>query len=97
MASKNKHYKAHLFVCTNASGCAFLGGQKLRDQVKAQLIQRLGIEKFKSLVRVNNAGCLGDCSEGVAACMYPQAKHWTHLTENDTEFLVEQTLKELEK
>lgn len=96
MKPKIKNYASHLFICTNASGCAFLGGQKLRDQVKSKLLQRLGVENFKRLVRVNNTGCLGDCSEGVAACMYPQNRHWTNLTENDTDLLVEHVLKELE-
>lgn len=97
MKNKTRQYTSHLFICTNNSGCAFLGGQKLRDQVKSQLLAKLGVEKFKRLVRVNNTGCLGDCSEGIAACMYPQNLHWTELTENDTDFLVDQILKEIEK
>lgn len=95
MNTKTKNYKSHLFICTNSSGCAFLGGQKLRDDVKSKLITKLGIETFKQKVRVNNSGCLGDCKNGIAACMYPQNKHWVDLTDKDSDLLVEEVLKEL--
>ncbi len=95
MKTKSKDLKTQLFICTNNSGCAFLGGQKLRDEVKSKLIQKLGIEAYKKNVRVNNSGCLGDCSEGIAACMMPQNKFWTELKSTDSDQLVDIVLKTL--
>lgn len=96
MIEKKKSLKTQLFVCTNSSGCAFLGSQILRDKIKSKLIQKLGVDAYKKQLRVNNSGCLGDCSEGIAACLMPQNKFWTHLEPNDDEFLIEEVLKVLE-
>ncbi len=95
MKSKEKTLKTQLFVCTNNSGCAFLGGQKLRDDIKSKLIQKLGIEAYKKNLRINNSGCLGDCAEGIAACLMPQNKFWTNLTENDADKLVSVVIENL--
>ncbi len=96
MNKKIKSFKTQLFVCTNPSGCAFLGGQKLRDDIKFKLIQKLGVEKFKKNVRINNSGCLGDCSEGIAACQMPQNNFWTNLTPKDSARMIEEVLKYVE-
>ncbi len=95
MIQKEKTLKTQLFVCTNPSGCAFLGGQKLRDDIKFKLIQQLGVDAFKNNIRINNSGCLGDCAEGIAACMMPQNKFWTKLTPKDADQMVAQVLKTL--
>lgn len=97
MKSKEKSLVTQLFVCTNNSGCAFLGGQKLRDEVKSKLIQKLGVEAYKKNLRINNSGCLGDCSEGIAACLMPQNKFWTNLKENNADDLVNIVLETLKK
>lgn len=96
MKVKNKTLKTQLFVCTNNSGCAFLGGQKLRDDIKSKLIQKLGVETYKKTLRINNSGCLGDCSEGIAACLMPQNKFWTNLTSNDASLLIDEVLQAIE-
>lgn len=97
MKSKEKSLVTQLFVCTNNSGCAFLGGQKLRDEVKSKLIQKLGVDAYKKNLRINNSGCLGDCSEGIAACLMPQNKFWTNLKENNADDLVNIVLETLKK
>lgn len=95
MKAKQKQLLTQLFVCTNNSGCAFLGGQKLRDDIKSKMIQKLGVEAYKKNLRVNNSGCLGDCSEGIAACLMPQNKFWTDLKPEDADQLVDIVLKTL--
>jgi NADH:ubiquinone oxidoreductase subunit E len=95
MKTKDKKLKTQLFVCTNNSGCAFLGGQKLRDDIKSKLIQKLGVEAYKKNLRINNSGCLGDCSEGIAACLMPQSKFWTELKPSDSDAMVDEVLKAL--
>ena len=87
------HYKTQLFICTNPSGCALIGGQKLRDSVKKKLIQYLGIEKFKENVRINNSGCLGECKEGIAACFQPQNVMWINLKTEDDDNLIHEVLQ----
>ncbi|MFK8137903.1 MAG: (2Fe-2S) ferredoxin domain-containing protein [Bdellovibrionales bacterium] len=62
----------HLFVCTNtkegyANPCFLNEGQNIRNQLKERLF-----EKFGKKVRVNNSGCLGRCSKGGVAVIYPQ-------------------------
>ncbi|MGE4233948.1 MAG: ferredoxin [Bacteriovoracia bacterium] len=87
-------YKAHLFICTNdrtgaqqkdgkppKGSCAQKGSLELRDKVKASC-------KGKGEIRVNAAGCLGYCSKGIAAVLYPQEKWFFDLTSGDTEKLV---------
>lgn len=95
MKDKFKNLKTQLFVCTNNSGCAFLGGQKLRDDIKSKLIQKLGVEAYKNNLRINNSGCLGDCSQGIAACLMPQNKFWTELKPTDADVMVSEVLKAL--
>lgn len=69
--------KAHLFICVNDRGegakesCAQKGAQGLRDAVK-----KLCKERNLQGVRINNAGCLGPCEQGISTVLYPQGK-WT--------------------
>lgn len=97
MKSLDKKLITQLFVCTNNSGCAFLGGQKLRDEIKSKLIQKLGVKEYKEKLRVNNSGCLGHCSEGIAACMMPQNKTWVEIESGDSDKFVDIVLHELKK
>ncbi|HEY8280409.1 MAG TPA: (2Fe-2S) ferredoxin domain-containing protein [Bdellovibrionota bacterium] len=84
------NYKAHLFVCTNDRGpdgkrpsCAHKGSAELRDAVKA------ACKKFPAgSVRVNNAGCLDQCENGIAAVIYPDRKWLLGLQKTDVEPLV---------
>lgn len=93
MKSKNKTLKTQLFICTNTSGCAYLGGQNLRDSIKSKLIQKMGVEAYQKNIRVNNSGCLGDCSEGIAGCLQPQNLFWTELKPTDADKLVDVVLE----
>lgn len=69
-------YKVHFFICTNfrtsGKSCGPLHAQELRDQLKARCKQELGEAGKK--VRINSAGCLGQCERGIAAVMYPQGE-----------------------
>jgi len=66
----------HLFVCTNEraadnpKGCC---GSKNGAEVR-QRLKRLAFEAgLRGLVRINSAGCLDQCSRGVALVVYPEA------------------------
>ncbi len=81
MSVKN-NFKAHLFICTQtradgeSCGANLAGAQALRDQIK-----KLCKAKWPTQVRVNSAGCLGQCEKGIAAVLYPSGKWYFHLTE----------------
>jgi (2Fe-2S) ferredoxin len=72
----------HLFICTNkrASGecCADKGAAALRDELKARLKKKH--PEWKGKVRVNAAGCLGQCETGITAVLYPEGRWFERLT-----------------
>ena len=81
--------KCHLFICTNErpegkASCSRAGSQQLRDKVKKICKER----GFQDL-RVNNAGCLGHCEEGIVAVAYPEGQWFSHLNSNDEAKLIE--------
>lgn len=80
-------FDAHLFVCTNkrASGeasCGMSGGDELRAALKKAVAER---PHWKGRVRVNMAGCLGFCEQGVVAVVYPSGKWLTRLKGQDVD------------
>lgn len=66
-----KPLDAHLFICTNVKDgvecCGAKGSAALRDAVKD-----IARGKWGARLRVNAAGCLGRCEDGIAAVLYPQ-------------------------
>lgn len=91
--------EAHVFICTNnkdgKSSCAPHGANELRDTLKA--LSKDDSKGWKGRVRINNAGCLGRCKEGVACVIYPQAEWHTDLrpqNAKDLEKRIDQILRE---
>ncbi|MEY4632500.1 MAG: hypothetical protein RIQ81_2620 [Pseudomonadota bacterium] len=76
---------AHLFICTNTkqtgASCGAKGSAALRDQLKDWAAK--DHPEWRGRVRVNAAGCLGQCARGIAAVVYPQAEWFTGLTQDD--------------
>lgn len=92
-------YKTHVFVCTNgadkAGKCAHKGSEKLRNDLKAQCKSEFGQD-----VRVNAAGCLGYCEEGITCVIYTEeqpAKWYLNIKEDDKELLLKAVKKSLGK
>jgi (2Fe-2S) ferredoxin len=86
MADKN--LKAHLFVCTNEKKgecCGEKGGAKLRARIKELSKEH---PEWKGQVRINAAGCLGRCEEGIVAVLYPEGKWFTGLDVKDEDLLI---------
>ena len=94
MSEKNK-LEAHLFICTNERKndecCAGKGSVELRERVKKITKDK---KEWNGRVRVNTAGCLGHCMEGITAVIYPQGKWMTHLTK-DSVAEIEKSLSEI--
>ena len=73
---KESPYLCHVFVCTNdragiRKSCADQESPKIRDELKTQVSKR-GWDHY---VRVSQSGCMGLCSDGPNAILYPQ-KIW---------------------
>ena len=80
----------HLFVCENrrdpARGrecCGSKGAAEVRSRLK-KLCFEAGL-RFR--VRVNSAGCLDRCAQGVAIVVYPEAIWYGAVTVEDAEEL----------
>lgn len=97
--SDSKNLEAHLFVCTNKKEkgecCADKGGAELRNRLKE--ICQDESRGWHGRVRVNASGCLGRCSEGIAAVLYPKGEWFTKLKATDTETLVSALAKTLDE
>ena len=89
------HYDKHVFICTNQRPpgdpkgcCADKGGDAVRDAFK-QLLHERGL---KGKIRANAAGCLDQCSRGVAVVVYPEQVWYGGVTAADVPEIVEQHL-----
>lgn len=88
-----KPFKAHVFVCTNqrenGASCGAQGGAEFRSQLK---------DKCKALgkgVRINQAGCLDRCEEGIVAVIYPSGRWLTDLKVGDVDKVLETIKSEI--
>ncbi len=85
MKNEDKKLDAHLFICTNlrdkGESCGQKGSSDLRDRLKK--ISKDPDKKWRGHVRINNAGCLGHCEEGIVAVLYPEGKWFTGLKSDD--------------
>lgn len=86
-------FKAHLFLCGNDRGpgakresCCAKGAPELRDKVK-ELCRARNLPKGS--YRVNHAGCLDVCEQGIAAVIYPKGEWHLNLKVGDAERLVD--------
>jgi (2Fe-2S) ferredoxin len=89
------HLEKHVFVCTNRrdpgnpkGSCAEKGSDEVRDEFKRLLHER----GLKGLMRANAAGCLDQCSRGVAVVVYPEQVWYGGVTVGDVAAIVEQHL-----
>ena len=82
------NYKTHVFICTakkDGECCADKKSVQLQEDLKSAAKERWG----KS-VRINKAGCLGQCSNGIAAVFYPQNEWHLNLTSSAVDKLLQQ-------
>lgn len=77
-----RRFERHAFVCTNASACAVDGPAEAIQQRLKELLRASG---RKEQVRVNKAGCLGQCGHGPTMVVYPEGVWYSHLTVADAE------------
>lgn len=77
-----RRFQRHAFVCTNASACAVDGPA---EAIQARLKDLLKASGRKEELRVNKAGCLGQCGHGPMLVVYPEGVWYSHLTVADAE------------
>lgn len=76
----------HIFVCENQRPpenpkgcCAAKGAAQVREAMKAEIEKR----GWRKIVRASSAGCLDQCSCGVAVVIYPQDTWYGRVTPAD--------------
>ncbi|MHB1261704.1 MAG: (2Fe-2S) ferredoxin domain-containing protein [Thermoplasmatota archaeon] len=72
-------FTRHAFVCVNAEACAPLGAEAVHKAMKDEL-RAAGL---KESLRVNKAGCLGQCGHGPIVVVYPEGTWYSHVTPNE--------------
>ena len=83
-------YERHVFVCENVRDpaspkgcCAAKGSAEIRSRLK-KLTHEAGL---KGRVRINSAGCLDCCEQGVTIVVYPEAVSYGRVTAGDVDEL----------
>ncbi len=85
-------FRCHVFVCQNERKpedprgcCRSRGAVEVLDRLKGE-IHRL---KLHREVRINKAGCLDQCAEGVSLVVYPEEVWYGHVTPEDVDEIIE--------
>jgi (2Fe-2S) ferredoxin len=88
-------YERHVFVCENRRPaedpkgcCAAKGGAEIRARMK-EAVAKAGLT---GRVRVNSAGCLGQCAHGATIVVYPEAVWYGHVRLEDVDRIVREHL-----
>ena len=89
------HYQRHVFICVNRrepdnpkGSCAQKDGDAVRDEFK-RLLHDKGL---KGQIRANAAGCLDQCSRGVAVVVYPEQVWYGGVKVEDVAEIIDQHL-----
>ncbi len=97
--SDGKNLEAHLFICTNfrekEGSCSQKGSVELRETLKKRCQDES--RGWHGRIRVNTAGCLGRCDEGITAVLYPQGQWMTRLTKDSADVLEKELSAVLDK
>lgn len=93
MKIEQREIKKHLFICCNEKNkdkcCAKKGSEELVKSLK----KRLKDEDLWGEYKVSRSGCLGPCSDGIAATLYPDNLLIKGLQKCDANELFELILK----
>ncbi len=77
-----RRFERHAFVCVNPEACARDGPA---EEIFRVLKERVRAGGHKERLRVNKAGCLGQCGHGPMMVVYPEGVWYSHLTLADAE------------
>jgi len=86
------HFKKHVFFCTNERA----DGKPCCNRFKSQAMRKYAKQKAKELgihadgeIRINSAGCLGNCEQGPIVVIYPEAVWYTWVDQVDIDEIIE--------
>ena len=75
-----RRFVRHAFVCTSESSCARDGPAV---EIRAWMKRQKREAGLKETLRVNRAGCLGQCGHGPMVVVYPEGVWYSHVTMDD--------------
>jgi (2Fe-2S) ferredoxin len=81
-------FERHLFVCQNRRAPGHPKGSCAEKEAAAALdrLKQLAFEAgLQGRVRINSAGCLGLCAEGLTIVVYPEAVWYGRVTLDDVD------------
>lgn len=91
-----KKPKYHIFVCTSSRLTGQLKGfcnSKSSNNILQAFIEAVEEEELTEDVLVTNTGCLGICSKGPIAIVYPENVWYKELTVDDVAEIIESHIK----
>ena len=76
--------QSEIFICNykrdDGENCFDKGSRELTDQIK-----KWAKDNHKDEIKVFRSGCLGKCSEGIAALFYPEKNYLLDIKSDDIE------------
>ena len=96
---QTNYFDVHFFVCCNErepgkASCGASGGKTIRDRLKEEIKKAQKVSGSTRKIRVNQAGCLGRCEEGVVCVSYPKGE-WI-LNAKPTEEEIQNIIKKID-
>jgi len=88
-------YKKHVFICENlrdkASGQVSCGSHQT-SRLRKKLKEMVHAGGNGQNIRINAAGCLGQCTEGPVMVIYPQGIWYGRFSEDDLEDIFKKSI-----
>ncbi len=81
-------FKKHAFICSSGKTCPTQGSVEIMQEMK-NMISDLGL---KQQIRINKAGCMGQCGDGPIMVVYPEAVWYANVQLADVAIIVHQHL-----
>jgi len=86
---ESPQFKKHIFVCTRCKHEDHCDNDDYAVDLRAQLKSQCKEQFSKKDIRVNAAGCLGVCSEGIHIVIYPDNKWFKQATKESIPEIIE--------
>ncbi len=83
-------FKKHVFVCTHGETCPEQGSQEVFSKLRKEMKER----GLHDSIRINKAGCLGQCGNGPMLVIYPEATWYCKVQHQDCNEIIESHLIE---
>ena len=89
------YFDKHIFFCLNerpgrGACCGNFDASRFQTYAKDKIKIEPGISNIR--VRVNRAGCLGNCDAGPVIVIYPEGIWYTYLDEQDIDEIIQSHL-----